>query len=196
MDWDDQAGGWDEDPSVRAYAAAAFGSLEREARRRGSMLGGDRALDFGCGTGLLMEHLVDRYDHIDGVDTSAGMREILAQKVAAHGWGHVEVHGAIPEAAQRYDLIVCSSVCAFLEDYPGTVAELSERLVPGGLFVQWDWELDPSEPEPAGLDRDAITAALRRAGLLEVAVEVAFTIGDEPDAMRPLIGSGTSPLPA
>lgn len=190
MDWNEYADGWDDDPSVRAYATAAFGSLEREAMRRGIELRGDRALDFGCGTGLLIEHLVDGYASLDAVDTALAMRDELERKAADRGWAHLRTFEEMPEDPQPYDLIVCSSVCAFLDDYPGTAAELSQRLVPGGLFVQWDWELDPSDPEPFGLGRDDITSALRAAGLVDVLVEVGFTVGEEPEAMRPLMGSG------
>ncbi|MGI9579323.1 MAG: class I SAM-dependent DNA methyltransferase, partial [Microthrixaceae bacterium] len=188
MDWDDYAGGWDEDPSVRAYAQAALDSLEREVRSRGLVVGGDRALDFGCGTGLLAEHLREKYSLLDALDTSSGMRAVVEQKAALAGWTDVRVLESLPTAGERYDLIVCSSVCAFLDDYPETVADLSARLVPGGMFVQWDWELDPNEAEPFGLARSEVENTLASAGLLDVDVALGFTVGEEPEVMRPIMG--------
>jgi predicted TPR repeat methyltransferase len=193
LDWDDQAERWDEDEAVRAYADAAFASLRREADRRGLELRGNRALDFGTGTGLLVGKLHGSYESIDAVDTSAAMRAVLRRKVLANDWSHVHVFESVPPAGPRYDLVTCSSVCAFLDDYPAAVEFLADRLAPGGLFVQWDWEVDPDSAEPFGLARPTIIAALRSAGLEEVSVEVAFTIGDGGEAMSPLMGSGLQP---
>ena len=47
-----------------------------------------------------------------------------------------------------YDLIVFWSVCSFLDDYPAKHADLAILLVPGGLFIQWDWERDDSDVDP------------------------------------------------
>ena len=65
----------------------------------------------------------------------------------------------------QFDLVVCSSVCAFLDDYPGTVNTLVQLLKPGGLFVQWDWELDPHAQEPFGLTREQVKTTLLSSGL-------------------------------
>ena len=83
---------------------------------------------------------------------------------------------------------MCPSVCAFLDDYPGTMARLVGGLRPGGLFVQWDWELDPADAEPWGLTREA----LEHAGLEVLAVETALEVPFEQQVMRPLVGAGRS----
>lgn len=193
MEWDDHAERWDDDEAVRAYADAAFASLQREADRRGLDLRGNSALDFGTGTGLLVGKLHGSYGSIDAVDTSAAMRAVLRRKVLANDWSHVHVLESVPRPGPGYDLVTCSSVCAFLDEYPATVEFLADHLAPGGLFVQWDWEVDPDSAEPFGLDRPTIIAALRSAGLEEVSVEAAFTIGGGGDAMSPLMGSGLKP---
>ena len=51
-------------------------------------------------------------------------------------------------------------MCAFLDDYAGTTGTLVRLLRPGGLFVQWDWELDPHAHEPFGLTRKQVRATL------------------------------------
>lgn len=51
-------------------------------------------------------------------------------------------------------------MCAFVDDYPGAVAMLADRLAPNGYFVQWDWELDPAAAEPFGLTPDGNAQAL------------------------------------
>jgi len=190
MEWDEHASTWDEDPAARAYSRAAFDSLRVEAARRDVTISGARVCDFGCGTGLLTEQLAADATHIDAVDASPAMLDALREKVARNGWTHVDTLGGPRGAGGHYDLIVCSSVCAFLDDYPGTVRHLASLLRPDGLFVQWDWELGPEDAEEYGLSRDEIRDALAGAGLRSVRVETAFRIPMGDVTMAPLMGSG------
>ena len=193
MSWDEHAATWDDDEAVRAYAAAAASSLRDELARRGHRSRGARACDFGCGTGLLTEQLVEAYDRVDAVDASPAMLEVLDAKIERFGWHNVETAGELPADGPAYDLIVASSVFAFVDDYPGVVRRLAGRLAPDGVLVQWDWELDPSADEPFGLSRTAIDAALSAAGLTSVRVEVAFSVPIGAEVMRPLMGSAQRP---
>lgn len=154
-----------------------------------------RVLDFGCGTGLLTERLAPRVREVVAVDASPAMVEVLAGKSLPNV--RFGVAKWTPEtisdgelAAGPFDLVVCSSVCAFLDDYPGAVAMLADRLGPSGYFVQWDWELDPAAAEPFGLSSDGITKALEGAGLDVVSVGIGFDVPIEGRHMRPLMGIG------
>lgn len=189
--WDEFAAGWDDDPAARAYAAAAHESLLQLLDERGRGLADMRVLDFGCGTGLLTEHLVDDVASIDAVDTSPAMLDVLKRKQRRAGWTHVRPAGRPPGGDAVYDLIVCSSVCSFLDDYPGAVADLVSMLGADGTFVQWDWELDPVDDDPHGLTRQAIRDALTAAGLSGVVVDRAFEVTVEGVVMAPLVGAGT-----
>ena len=189
-DWDDHAEGWDEQEGAREYAAAAFESLETLLVAHGESLHGASVLDFGCGTGLLTERLAPLSNSVTAVDTSAAMLDILRAKVASTGWTNVEVRADVPTAAGHFDLVVCSSVCSFLPDYPATARELVALLRPGGVFVQWDWELDESEEDSHGFTPAQITEALTAAGLSSVSVDVAFRIPYRDMEMAPLMGSG------
>ena len=152
---------------------------------------GARVIDFGCGTGLLTERLVSAGATVHAVDTSLAMLAVLDAKIAQHGWNNVMTSVELPAVAPAYDLIVCSSVCSFLDDYPGTVADLVSRLQPGGIFIQWDWERTGEAPH--GFSRDEITEALGLAGLEEVSVSVGFTASANGQTMRPLMGHGRQP---
>lgn len=188
--WDSYADGWDQDEAARAYAKAAFASLQDVVDGSDVRLERAKVIDFGCGTGLLTERLVPLVATIDAVDTSAAMLAVLDEKIARNDWTTVST-GTEPPTTAPYDLIVCSSVCSFLEDYPGTVVALASLLGPGGLFVQWDWERFDGDDH--GLGRGEIVDALTRAGLDRVAVATAFDVAVGDQAMRPLIGHGRRP---
>ena len=186
-EWDESADGWDGDEATQAYAAAAFASLI--ALVEPDTLRGMSVLDFGCGTGLLIEHLVENgVARVHGVDTSSAMLAVLDAKIADRGWTNVETSGVSPSDRGSFDLVVCSSVLAFVEDHPATVAALVGLLKPGGRFVQWDWER--VEGDQHGLSRTEITDALDDAGLVDIMVDVAFEAEAYGQIMRPLIGAG------
>jgi hypothetical protein len=116
----------------------------------------------------------------------------LDEKVANNGWSNVRTASVLPESSSDHDLVVCSSVLGFVDDYPGMVSQLVELLRPGGVFVQWDWERndEDEDEEPYGLSRTAITAALDAAGLTSVTVDVGFSLPTPHGAMEPLMGVG------
>lgn len=202
MDWNDAATGWDEDEAVRTYARAAFDSLRRAARERDFALAGARVLDFGCGTGLLTEQLAVISGPVVALDPAPKMIAVLDEKTKRLSLPNVhtvaatlaEAQATRPELfAHGFDLVVCSSVCGFLEDYATTARDLVALMAPGGLFVQWDWELDPTAEEPFGLSRAAIEKSLTDAGLAEVNVEIGFEQPFEGETMKPLMGTGVRP---
>lgn len=193
MSWDDEAAGWNDNPAVIAYSRAAFRSLGDLCVQQGVSLSGARVLDFGCGTGLLTEAMAVQGAQVVGLDVSPKMIAVLQAKIDGGLQGVTAVAGLLDAVRGPFDLITCSSVCAFLDDYPATVATLAGLLSAGGLLVQWDWELDPSADEPFGLSRSQIQGALSAAGLSEVIVGVGFTEAFEGMTMAPLQGSGRSP---
>ena len=190
--WDEFADGWDDDPAAVAYSEAAYRSLEAVLANRERPLDGSRVLDFGCGTGLLTQQLVDRVAAIDAMDTSPAMLAVLRTKAERSGWKNVRLLAALPVSGP-YDVIVASSVCSFLDDYPGAVSHLASLLAAGGTFVQWDWEQDPADDDPHGLTRAGVFDALTAAGLETVAVERAFEVPVGDSVMVPIIGVGSKP---
>ena len=187
-EWDTYAAGWDGDPAARAYAVAAFDSLTTLLDSEATRLGGADVLDFGCGTGLLTEHLVAAGATVVAVDTSSAMLAVLSEKIEREGWSTVRSSSDLPTAPDIFDLVVCSSVCAFLDDYPGTVRRLVSLLRPAGRFVQWDWERTAEDDH--GLAREEVASALASAGLLDVEVDTAFSVEIDGHTMAPLVGSG------
>jgi SAM-dependent methyltransferase len=105
----------------------------------------------------------------------------------------VRALGQLPSSHQAYDLIVCSSVLAFVDDYQAEVEALFGHLAPGGLFVQWDWEAEAGQEEPGGLAATEIRRTLEHVGLDSVGVGVGFEISVDGHTMQPIMGSGTRP---
>ncbi len=199
MSWDEYADGWDDDPAVQTYAKAAFQSLQALVESDGLKLQGARALDFGCGTGLLTTQIASAADQVVGLDMSSAMIRVLDQKIQTMGLANLKtfagpIEQGIAEKPELFgapfDLVTCSSVCAFVDDYPATVRTLTGLLQEGGAFVQWDWELDESADEPFGLSQKQIEAALQGAGLTQVQARVGFDVEFEGQRMRPLLGFG------
>lgn len=193
--WDEPAAGWDDEPAARAYADAAYASLIEVLDTRGIDPSGALVCDFGCGTGLLTELLVESVAAIDAVDTSTGMLGVLRRKIADRSWTNVTASVEPVKSAGPYDLVVCSSVCSFLDDYPGTVQHLGSLLAPGGVFIQWDWERPDGSDEPHALSRREMEAAIASAGLVEVQVMTAFELAIDGHLMAPLKGLGQRPTP-
>ncbi len=100
-----------------------------------------RVLDVGCGTGVLLQHLLEGEPTLElaGIDLSGSMLK------AAHdrfGRRHPVIHGsvdALPVADASFDRVVnCSSLHYWPDPYRG-VAEKARVLRPGGQLVLTDW---------------------------------------------------------
>lgn len=109
------------------WLAEARGALVPRAPRPDAVL-----VDAGCGGGLLAPH-VNRlgYRHV-GVDLrTVALKQSKSRGVTAVG-GDVT---ALPLAAGCADVVVAGEILEHVTDLPGTVAELSRVLRPGGLVV-------------------------------------------------------------
>lgn len=199
--WDEYADGWDENDDVIRYANKAFASLEQLVLPHVSSLSTSRVLDFGCGTGLLVEKLAPLCGMAVAIDASPKMIEVVNAKVRATRLNHVstavcnledQAPSSIDVLRAPFDLIVASSVCAFLESFEGMVSTLKGMLNPGGWFVQWDWL--PTEDSPKfGLSKDRVRAAYATAGLELVRAEPGFELEAGDTVMRTLMGIARAP---
>ncbi|MDT8446487.1 MAG: class I SAM-dependent methyltransferase [bacterium] len=173
--WDDSALEWDSNPVVREYAGKAFEQLTGLID-----LTGLSVFDFGCGTGLLTEKLSPLVKSAVSLDTSPQMIRVLKEKnlpqVTAFCGALEDLKdpSGTPYPA-HFDLVVASSVCAFVPDYAATLAQLRALLKPGGLLVQWDWETIEQVPGP-GFTQGQVEAALRQAGFESPQVTRAFSM--------------------
>ena len=192
-EWDDHADGWDADEDVRIFAKKAFDGLSKKVLPLLPNLADGRVLDFGCGTGLLSEKLAPLCRNVVAVDTSSKMIAVLQRKIVDKGIENVttlqsaidsasiERHSALTE---KFDLIVASSVCNFLEDYEASLRCLCSMMRPGAYFVQWDWLGDMS------IDR--ILGAYEATGLRAIAVEEEFVMEVKDNSIPVVVGLAQS----
>lgn len=185
--WDDYADGWDSNSDVIEYSKKAFDSLSKF-----TSLEGLNVLDFGCGTGQLTEKIARVASSVVAIDSSSKMIEVLKNK-NIHNVNSLSCeisrnsinNNPIFEAG--FDLIVASSVCAFVPDYEKTLSDLKLILKEGGTFIQWDWKRS-NEKDDFGFTNEIITTAYSNVGLSLVRVSEEFSLTSEKGTMQVLMG--------
>jgi 2-polyprenyl-6-hydroxyphenyl methylase / 3-demethylubiquinone-9 3-methyltransferase len=120
---------------IRDSAVRHF-ELDPRSRRA---LAGLRALDIGCGGGLVAEPLARMGAMVDGID--AGADVIAAAQAHAAGQGlqiSYEAGDLIAFAAKNgaaYDLITCLEVVEHVSDTKSFLSAIFSLLKPGGLLI-------------------------------------------------------------
>lgn len=190
--WDDYAIGWETNNGVIQYADLAYQSLCEHCDPLGLSI-----LDFGCGTGLLTERLAKKANHIVALDTSSEMIAVLQGKKLANVDTLTEelstaIAHANPLLQSPFDLVVASSVCAFLDDYPEAIRQLSSLLKPSGILMQWDW-LRTADKSDFGFTEFQVQSAFSNAALETLSIAQAFSVGDEDNQMPVLMGVARHP---
>lgn len=99
-------------------------------------LAGKRALDVGCGAGLLCEPLARLGAAVTGVDAAAENIAAAEAHVAGAGLTIDYRHGEIGELALgQFELVTSLEVIEHVADKAAFIAALKARLAPGGLMV-------------------------------------------------------------
>jgi 2-polyprenyl-6-hydroxyphenyl methylase/3-demethylubiquinone-9 3-methyltransferase len=99
-------------------------------------LAGKRALDVGCGAGLLAEPLARLGAAVTGVD--AAEENVAVARTHAEGSGLTidYRHGELAALSLgRFDLVTAMEVLEHVADKPAFIAELAQHLAPDGLMV-------------------------------------------------------------
>lgn len=109
-----------------------WGGDQRTARP----LAGRRALDVGCGAGLLCEPLARLGAEVTGVDAAAENVAAATRHAAGAGLPVTYHHGELASLALgQFDLVTSMEVLEHVADKQAFVRQLAAHLAPGGLLV-------------------------------------------------------------
>jgi ubiquinone/menaquinone biosynthesis C-methylase UbiE len=99
-----------------------------------------RAIDFGCGTGFIIDLMHDLVDQIDGVDIT---REMMNQVDLSPGniYLHESRAESTPFSDGEFDFATSYSFMDHLFDYRAFIKEAARVLRPGGVFFS---DLNPN----------------------------------------------------
>jgi len=99
-------------------------------------LSGKRALDVGCGAGLLAEPLARLGAEVTGLDAAAENIAVAAAHAEGAGLAITYHHGELSALeAEPFDLVTCMEVIEHVADKPAFIAQLARHLAPDGLMV-------------------------------------------------------------
>lgn len=122
---------------------------------------GSQILDVGCGVGLTDRYMAQTY-HVDvvGVDIRPQMVARARQYAQDAGLGsqvrfEVADGQMLPFEDNRFDIVMCESVLAFIPDQPKALKEWMRVAKPGGYigFTEAVWTTLPSEQARAQMDQ-------------------------------------------
>lgn len=117
---------------IRMQIDAHFGTDDRNRRP----LSGRRALDMGCGAGLLAEPLARLGAAVTGVDAAPENIEAARHHAAAMGLAIDYRHGDTGAiAGERFDLVTSLEVIEHVADPSAFIGALCDALAHGGLLI-------------------------------------------------------------
>ncbi|EPF28391.1 methyltransferase domain-containing protein [Treponema medium] len=142
----------------------------------------NKVLDFGCGTGLLGFHFIDRVAEVSFADISAGMLEQVRKKAAMLRSGNIKTIDLTEHTVtEMYDIIVSLLALHHVEDVEKTVCHLASRVAEGGYLCLSDLDLEDGSfhyPDAAphnGIDRNAVLNAARKSGMYIICNKTVYT---------------------
>ena len=179
-------------------------------------------VDLACGSGLLVRHLVDRFDEdgrVTGVDLDPVMLAYAATTIddSRVSW-HESDAARLPFASESVDLVCCHQGLQFFPDADAVLAEVRRVLRPKGRVAVAVWGRLEHNPWPAALsdavrallgdaagdsmsivcrlgEPDDLAGLLRNANFDDVAIEVRERTAKHPNAKEAVAGQ-LSALPS
>lgn len=185
MGFDEAALMWDNEQRIgraKVIARQIYNEIKTEQNLR--------ALEFGCGTGLVSFNLADKFEHITLLDTSGGMIEMLNKKIKEAGITNMSAFQADindnPAMYGSFDVIYSSMALHHIADVRTTLANLYTLLQSSGYLCIVDLNEDDGSFHKAekdfsghnGFDQNALKGLTEELGYKNATVNT-FYQGDK-----------------
>jgi ubiquinone/menaquinone biosynthesis C-methylase UbiE len=181
--FDQAAAGWDQQQRRVELASKIAAGISSTLPLHQKM----RALEYGCGTGLVGLALAPKLAQLTAVDTSSGMLEVLAWKIK-----NEEITNVTPlrldllqePLTESFDLIFCAMTLHHIKEADQLLARFCDLLKGGGYLAVADLQAEDGSFHDAGADgimhhgfhpEDLVTT-VTALGLHEVSAKVVHTI--------------------
>lgn len=99
---------------------------------------GGRAVDLGCGSGRWTDLLLERYQEVHGVDTSAVEVAMASRRHPTATFSTRSLTDVTPGTDGRYDLVLSVNTVHHLNDHEKVLPHLRTLVEPGGQVVVID----------------------------------------------------------
>lgn len=182
-DFNAVAATWDEKPRRVQLAA----DVAQTMRRHVPIPPGSKAMEFGCGTGLLTFNLIDIVAQVVAVDRAEEMLAIVEKKAADLGVTRISTKLVTDDLSSlgsgEYDLIYSNMVLHHLPSIEPVLKRLISALKPGGVLALSDLEDDdgtfhdrPEGVVQSGIKSSWLMQTLERLGLVGLDSTLAHSI--------------------
>jgi 2-polyprenyl-3-methyl-5-hydroxy-6-metoxy-1,4-benzoquinol methylase len=144
-DFDTAAASWDENPTRVKLAQDVAEAIKQQI----AITAETKAMDFGCGTGLLSLQLQPQVGSLTGIDSSQGMLDVFTAKIARLQLANVGTRcvdldqGGILTGI--YDIIVSNMTMHHVKDVPPLLKKFHAVMAPGGWLGIADLDLDDGQ---------------------------------------------------
>ena len=181
--FDERARDWDSDPDKVERARTVAEAIRRAIPLSNEM----KALEYGCGTGLLSFALQTDLGQITLADTSTGMLEVLREKIANAGVTNMHPVrldlASDPLPTEKYDLTYSLMTLHHIQNVNDMLAKFHDLLSSDGYLVVADldkedgsFHTDGSMDVHLGFDRTELQQVVENIGFGNVAFSPAYEI--------------------
>ncbi len=181
-DFNAKAQDWDENPMRVERANVIARAILQQIKFKPD----SRALEYGCGTGLLSFALQSHLGRITLADSASGMLEVLRRKIEHCGVANMTPLRldllSDPLPSERFDLIYSLMTLHHIGNEKVVLQAFFDLLVPGGqlCIADLDQEDGSFHDEPFdghhGFDREDLTGWLRGLGFIEIHFSTPYII--------------------
>jgi ubiquinone/menaquinone biosynthesis C-methylase UbiE len=181
--FDERAKDWDSDPDKVQRARVVADAIRKAMPLTTEM----KALEYGCGTGLLSFALQSELGQITLADTSQGMLDVLSEKILSAEVTNMHPVrldlSSDPLPAERYDLTYSLMTLHHIHDVKHVFVKFRDLLAPKGYLLAADldkedgsFHTDGTSDVHLGFERHELQKMVEAAGFGNVSFSTAYEI--------------------